>query len=42
MQAALLAEMLEDEEDWMVDVSDVLARFEDRTGRNTLYSIVFW
>lgn len=42
VQALRLAQLLEEEDDWSANITDVLATFEEQTGRATLYSIVFF
>lgn len=42
MQALLLAQLLEAEDDWCGNVADVLSVFEEQTGRTSLYSVVFF
>ena len=41
-QALRLAQMLEANDDWSANITDVLAAFEEQTGRATLYSVVFF
>lgn len=34
--------MLQDAEDWTANTNELLTAFEEETGRETLYSIVFF
>ena len=41
VQALQLAQMLEAADDWPAAVHDILGAFEDETGRDVVYTVVF-